>query len=258
MPAACQLEPPDEVEDHRISPAAQGGAHRAMTAGLSFRLAGWAAGSPGTEGLETGGRTRTAVLPASLRRRVTPIGRKALEAAWAVLSPDGPTPRLVLSSRHGEYARTEGLLSSLADDGTVSPAEFSLSVHHALVGLLSIATGNRGGHTAIAAGAESFGYGLLEAASCLSEDGGPVVLIHFDAPLPEAYGTLEGLREPALAVALALEPADGKGEAMELGVTPGSDGAAAPLAPAFLAFLRSPAAEARASGTRSTWRWRRA
>ena len=39
--------------------------------------------------------------------------RKALEAAWAVLPPDGLAPRLVLSSRHGEYARTEGLLSSL-------------------------------------------------------------------------------------------------------------------------------------------------
>jgi len=42
----------------------------------------------------------------------------------------------------------EGLV---AGEG-VSPAEFTLSVHHALVGLLSIAQSNRRGHTALAAG----------------------------------------------------------------------------------------------------------
>jgi hypothetical protein len=207
---------------------------------LAFRVAAWTAWRDGVA---------AGPLPASLRRRVTATGRKALEAAWAVLA-DKDAPRLVFCSRHGEYERTLSLLDSLAEDGTVSPADFSLSVHHALAGLLSIATANRAGHTAVAAGPDSLGFGLLEAAATVAEDGRPALLVYFDEPLPAIYGSLPGdLAEP-MALAVLLVPEGG--EAMTLELIP-TDTAVA-LAPEFAAFLASGEAERQASG----WRWRRA
>jgi hypothetical protein len=41
------------------------------------------------------------------------------------IAPDVKT-RFVFSSRHGEYARTFSMLRSLAAEGTVSPADFSI------------------------------------------------------------------------------------------------------------------------------------
>src|SRR5262249_34348958 len=113
----------------------------------------WASGaapSPATDSSEP--------VPSLLRRRVTPIAQRALRAAFSLAH--GET-RYVFCSRHGEFRRTLGLLQSIARREESSPAEFSLSVHNALVGLLSIATGNHAGHTAIAAGPDSFGFGLV-------------------------------------------------------------------------------------------------
>src|SRR5262245_47861774 len=80
-------------------------------------------------------------LPMMLRRRATAIGQKAIGAALAC--QDVGAARYVISSRHGEYARTTAIFTSLAERTAPSPAEFSMSVHHGLAGLLSIHTGNR-------------------------------------------------------------------------------------------------------------------
>ena len=88
-------------------------------------------------------------VPLLLRRRVSAIGQQALRAAWGL--PAAAEARLIFASRHGEFSRTLSILDALANDQPVSPADFTLSVHHALAGLLSIAQRNRLGHTAIAA-----------------------------------------------------------------------------------------------------------
>ena len=152
---------------------------------LGFRLEAWAAWPQDAQQVMGEGLCDAAPpLPPSLRRRITPLGRRALAAAWAVLAGRAQMPHLVLSSRHGEYVRTLALLDALESSGEVSPAEFSLAVHHGLAGLLSIATGNRLAHTAVAAGEDSFGYGCLEAAAQLAEVAERVLLLHFDEPLP--------------------------------------------------------------------------
>jgi hypothetical protein len=225
-----------------------------MTSDIVFNVAGWAVWTGGAEALSgaVNGLARSTASPASLRRRVSTCGRKALEAAWAVL-PEDAAPRLVLSSRHGEYQRTYGLLKSLVEDGSVSPAEFSLSVHHALVGLLSIATTNRAGHTAIAAGDESFAYGMLEAAVSVRQDHAPVVLIHFDEPLPECYGAVSEPDHPAMALAILLSPG-GDGEAVTMARIPeDSAGSDKGVAQDFLDFFVSGGAACRSGH----WSWRR-
>jgi len=238
-------------------------AGEAETQAPGFRLEAWAAWLPGRDHLASGGTAGTGTdLPSSLRRRVTPIGRKALEAAWSLLTTNGSAcpPRIVLTSRHGEYSRTLGLLNGLVDTGEVSPAAFSLSVHHALAGLLSIAAGNQAGHTAIAAGNESFGYGCLEAATCLADGVGRVLLLHFDEALPESYDGIGGGAEDPLALALLLAPDhDGSaGARIALRLAPSPAPGTESLAHRVAALLESGGDQTRAVGERITWTWCRA
>jgi len=227
-----------------------------------FRLEAWAGWLPGRDRLVSGGvPTAGAELPSSLRRRVTPVGRKALEAAWSLLAGrTSDQPRIVLSSRHGEYSRTFGLLTGLADSGEVSPAAFSLSVHHALAGLLSIAADNRAGHSAVAAGGESFGYGCLEAATCLAEGANRVLVLHFDEALPESYDGIGFEAEETLALALLLAPDDasGAGERIGLRLAPSDSPGTESLAHRVATLLECGGTETHAVGERLTWTWCRA
>src|SRR6202040_2382166 len=114
------------------------------------------------------------------------------------------TGRYVLASRHGEFSRTLRILESLAALELPSPAEFSMSVHNALAGLLSIHFGNMRGHTALAAGVDTFGFGLMEAAACLAEQPQePVLLIFGDEPLSREYATF-GTDDAGLPFVIAL------------------------------------------------------
>src|SRR5262245_46592170 len=118
---------------------------------VSFDILAWAAWAPGRE-TEAAWRAWAGVAagaaaappsqpPLLLRRRVTTIGKAALRCVWGL--PDSAGARLVFASRHGEFSRTLSILDALTAGEGVSPADFTLSVHHALAGLLSIATENR-------------------------------------------------------------------------------------------------------------------
>jgi hypothetical protein len=193
----------------------------------------------------------------SLRRRISPLGQAALRCAWRL--PDADRARIVSASRHGEFGRTLSILESLAKGETVSPADFTLSVHHALVGLLSIAQGNRKGHTAVAAGPDSFGFGFLEALASLQEKPAePVVLLYYDEPLPSPYERFDPATEQPLALALSLS-STGEDEPIELdtGALQGSSASAGLPALTFLRFLLSEARATSWEGERLQWRWRR-
>jgi hypothetical protein len=190
-----------------------------------------------------------------LRRRVTPIGQKAL---GAVLACEGVrNGRYVLASRHGEFDRTIRLLTSLATDEPPSPAEFSMSVHHGLAGLLSIHTGNRLGHTAVASGVDSFGYGLMEAVSCLAEaPETPVLLIYFDDPLPDSYADFRVAAEAELPLAMAFT-LTAQGDAA-LSCRPNDSAAGCEnLSLSFLRFLLGRSPSQSAIGGEMIWRWHR-
>lgn len=197
-------------------------------------------------------------LPMMLRRRATPIGQKALSAALACKGVR--EARYVLASRHGEFDRTVTLLTSLAESEPSSPAEFSMSVHHGLAGLLSIHTGNRAGHTAIAATRDSFGYGLIEAAACLRETPEkPVLFLYFDAPLPDSYAAFRSAAEANLPLVVALTLTTGGGAPFELTCrAAGDDSESSCLAEAFLKFLLAGNETAEAVGECMSWRWHRA
>ncbi len=217
----------------------------------SFRLRGWGYWTPDCV------VEHTNAVPALLRRRVTPLGRQALSSAWEL--PETANARLILSSRHGEFSRTLSLLEAAANRSDLSPADFTLSVHNALIGLLSIAHGNHKGHTAIAAGQESFCYGLLEAIACLKENPDePVVLIHFDEPLPGAFSQFNDPTEQPIAIALALATT-GEGDLIQIDfeASQHKDKPSTSHSHDFLNFLTGNLTEGLSVGVNVQWRWTR-
>lgn len=121
-------------------------------------------------------------IPPMERRRLTEIEKAVMSVAWKVY-PQGEQIPLVFASRWGEIAVTLKLMRQLHDEGEMSPAGFSNSVHNAAPGHFSLLTKNRAPYTAIAAGADSFEMGLLEA----STYPGKVVFVYAEETTPEFY-----------------------------------------------------------------------
>ena len=140
------------------------------------------------------------------RRRLSPLARAFFHCANRV-SPPGDV-RLVFASRHGEAERTLGILHDLAAQAEVSPTLFSTSVHNAVPGLWSILKGNRAAMSAVAAGPETFGWGLVEALAAFRADPArPVLFVYAEDRLPDPWaGPVPRGRLHALALLLG-EPA---------------------------------------------------
>ena len=245
-----------------------------MAGGLRFAVRAWSAWAPQREtpaawrawaratDLHTSEASNgSIVVPMMLRRRSTALGQKMLASALAC-GETALTGCYVLASRHGEFSRGLSILKSVAAHELPSPAEFSMSVHNGLAGLLSIHLGNTRGHTALAAGLDTFGFGLIEAAAHLVEQPSvPVLLLFGDEPLPAEYDVFGGDDvDLPLVVALALQAPAAGDDGILFEALPRSAGArpstAAPID--FLRFLLSGAQSAVSEGARMTWTWRRA
>lgn len=228
---------------------------------LRFRVEDWAAcrmlGAAEAEWLGPSAGSAVPALPTALRRRVSAIGQKAFQAAWRL--PVSDDARFIFCSRHGEYARTASLLEALAAAEPTSPADFSLSVHHALAGLLSIARANGAGHSTVAAGPDSFGFGLFEAAACLAAGSErQVLLVYFDEPLPADYAALCDEKD-GFAAAFLLGPGRRDDRDIVLSCSPPEtrlpQRSATNQARDFAEFLRSGECERQSRGGRVQWRW---
>nr|WP_241905104.1 beta-ketoacyl synthase chain length factor [Enterovibrio norvegicus] len=134
---------------------------------------------------------RTDAIPAMMKRRMSPISKLAVQVATE-LSRDEHIDFIVFSSRHGELQRTVTLLRDIQMGEPASPTAFSQSVHNTAAGLFTIATKTPVPATSLAAGEDTFHCALTEAAIYLSEhQEHRVLVIDFDAPVPEPYGEFE-------------------------------------------------------------------
>lgn len=220
----------------------------------------WIAWSRGARNPQTDSAKAAASLPLMLRRRISIIGQMAFRASYAL--SEQRIARFIFCSRHGESDRTLRILYSLAAKEPVSPADFSLSVHNALAGLLSIAWGNTAGHTAISAGADSFGYGLLEAIASFHDGAGdPAMLVYFDDLLPPPYDEVADSAENCVALAMLLRPPSNVGHEFALSLEPRDRASKSQSASAqsldFIRFMLSNEREGRFIGERTQWRWQR-
>lgn len=141
------------------------------------------------------------VIPAMLRRRLSPLGRAALSVIMPLAETHGAMP-LVYVSRHGDLNRTLGLLEDMAKDEPLSPTAFSLSVHNATAGLFSIQQGLTSNITAISGGTQELVPALLESLGLCNAQTPQVLCVFCDEPTPEIYR--HQADQPAHAYAVAL------------------------------------------------------
>ncbi|ULT70308.1 beta-ketoacyl synthase chain length factor [Pseudomonas sp. BNK-45] len=205
---------------------------------IKFNIAQWRAWAPGLESVDawqawshqptlpesSDAAPDVSFLPAMQRRRLSRLARMAFSVGWPLAEGLEQLP-LVFISRHGETPRTFDILSDLAAEQPLSPTQFSLSVHNAVIGLWSIMRGETSEMTALAAAGDGLEHGLLEAASLLADGAPHVLLVITEEQPPEAYASwIDDVPFP-YALGLLLTPGD------DWQLSLGSDDGQTPKAP---------------------------
>lgn len=163
-------------------------------------------------------------VPSAVRRRMGRLERLAVRCATGVLDAT-PTGELIFCSRYGNMETLSSLLRGIAEGQLMSPMAFSGSVHNAVPGLVGQIRKERIGHTALAAGPNTFAAGLIEAyASINSEDCADVTLIYADMMLPEFFNEFEEEDAPSVAMAVRLTAAVDDDRVRPIAVRPGRRG----------------------------------
>lgn len=149
-----------------------------------------------------------AAVPAMTKRRLSNLTRMAFEVALTATSDINQGQPVqystLFASRHGDLHKTLGLLQQLSKDEALSPTQFTLSVHNAISGQYSLYCQNQADSSAIAAGADSLHYALLEAGARLSTEAEleQILVVYADEQPPALY--LPYCQEPAMPCALAI------------------------------------------------------
>lgn len=198
-----------------------------------------------------------------LRRRAGDLGPVALNAVYAC-EPSSRAVPIVFASRHGEVRRAWQLLDQLTAGEPLSPMLFALAVHNAIGALYSIDRGHTATLQALAAEQDTVEAGLVEAAALLADGHDEVVLVHYEAPVPDAYQEFAAGPECFHAWAWRLCRPAGAGARFSLSCEAASaqaapDGASS-LLPHGLEVLRFMLGGSRSltnRGRRVNWLWRR-
>ena len=121
-------------------------------------------------------------VPAMIRRRLTGVEKTGLYLANRVC-PDRRDFYTVFASRFGEWGQTVKLIKQFYEDGEMSPAAFSSSVHNATPGILSVIKHNTMSYTTIAAGERTIGEALTE----MFAGPKPVLFVYAEERTPDLY-----------------------------------------------------------------------
>ena len=100
-------------------------------------------------------------IPMLLRRKLNKFGRAGLYTLYNAYE-NSTNPNLVFASCYGDIERVEKLIAQREEDGEVSPAGFSSSVHNATVGLFSLLEKIKTAYNSISAGDKTLSAGFLE------------------------------------------------------------------------------------------------
>ena len=148
------------------------------------------------------------LLPANERRRVTAIIKLALQTIQPLLKPNDDLGSIatVFASSYGDMAIVDKICCALdTDEKMISPTQFHNSVHNAPAGYWAIASSMSGPSVSLSAGQYSFSVGLLEAISQVCVENDSVLLVAYDEPLPDCFGTPPMIDVP-LGIAMRLGP----------------------------------------------------
>ncbi len=169
-------------------------------------------------------------IPAMLRRKLNALGRACAAQVLDVLPATTAEIPLVYCSQHGDIQRTLAVLLELAESASVSPNSFSLAVHNAICGVLSIHAGLTGSINTMAAGQQGLVPVLLEAAGLLSPTCPQVLCVLCDVPLPAVYQSADSQPQAPFAMCFLLSSTEGTGLTLrQSGAATGSAAYVAPL-----------------------------
>lgn len=153
-------------------------------------------------------------VPMLTRRRLSALSRMVVLVNHEVA---GVPAKITFASEFGEIVQQLKISENYLDHGTVSPAQFSLSVFNASVANATILEKNEAGYSAVFAGKDSFTSGLKDCVAALqSGNETERIFIFADELLPEVYAPIAGVPYPnspcALAIRMTLDPSDTLGE----------------------------------------------
>lgn len=189
------------------------------------------------------------------RRRLSRLARMAFYVGWPLAEGHENLP-LVFLSRHGETPRTFEILSDLAAGEPLSPTQFSLSVHNAVIGLWSIMRNETSEMTALAAAGDGLEHAMLEAAALLQEGAPAVLVIIAEEQPPAAYAKFIDDVPFPYAVGLLLTP--GNDWSLSLGhSTEPQPPAAWPHALSLLQSIATGQPVCQHSWKQREWNWQR-
>jgi len=196
-------------------------------------------------------------LPMMTARRLSAGSRLAVDNGLGLLRRYQPEA-VVFTSRHGELERNQRILDALAQQHPISPTDFTMSVHNAAVGSLTIVAKAPLVSTSLSAGEDSFQQGLIEALVLVNSGYPRVLLVDFDNPIPDFYQPFMAPDTPnyPYAAALLLTAGDSLRCAGERAQDPLSP-RALPQSLAFLHGWLSGRREFTITGERLCWRWSR-
>lgn len=125
-------------------------------------------------------------VPMMMARRLLPGSRLAVDCGMAILARQS-VDAVIFTSRHGELERNLNILTALANQQSLSPTDFAMSVHNAAVGSLTIAAKVSLVSTSISAGIDSFQQGMFEVCALQSAGYKNILLVDFDDAIPLFY-----------------------------------------------------------------------
>jgi hypothetical protein len=152
-------------------------------------------------------------IPPLLRRRLNLLGRACANEILQHVGKDENIP-VVYCSQHGDIERTFGKLRVAAKGEPASPMNFSLSVHNAILGVLSIHLGLTSSISSISSGRQGLVPVLLEAAGILMSGSEKVLCVICDVTLPQIY--LDDQNLPSNSYAISFIVTKSKGTSLKL------------------------------------------
>ncbi|MFK7914329.1 MAG: beta-ketoacyl synthase chain length factor [Pseudomonadales bacterium] len=150
-------------------------------------------------------------ITAKERRRAGLMINLAVEVAHQACEHAGidkQLPPSVFVSAMGDTVITDYMCRKLAaPEKLLSPTKFHNSVHNAPSGYWTISAGNRAPSSFVGGFVQSFGAGLLEAASQCLDHQQPVLMVAYDIANAMPFGDIEPVAE-SLGIALLVAPSE--------------------------------------------------
>lgn len=152
---------------------------------------------------------KIAFVPMLTRRRLSALSKMVVLVNHEVSYDDQQIAlapvKVTFASEFGEIAQQLKISQIFLEQGTVSPAHFSLSVFNASIANATILEKNEAGYSAVFSGKKAFSAGLADCVSSLRlGSDSERIFIFADELIPETYAPIAGVSYPNAPCALAL------------------------------------------------------